>query len=305
MNCSATTSCSNPKISKWEDEFFCFNCFQSFIKDENVTPERVNIYQCCENPNIHFGDLNDVCINCGTIHQKIINELPYLENDEYQTVLHKSKKVHVPYKYLKFNYPEIKYEQIYDFILNSIQFIQNYYNLKRKPYTKYVPFLYNFYKHNKRDVPEIKHFNSLKDLILDQNIIDRLYELLNTKPNNNQISNIKPNNITKKPTNNEEILKRYYYFNKSKNQYFKKKRFCQFNHCYKIGNFMEGNVKFCNEHTKHGVNINDKLTVSKCKFKNCKKNTKTEYCSNHKYKCFHNDCDTRIMKNDSYCKIHK
>ena len=305
MNCSATTRCSNPKISKWEDNFFCFNCFESFIKDENATPERANIYQCCENPNIHFGDIHDVCINCGSIHQKMINELPYMEGDEYQTVLHKSKKVHVPYKYLKYNYPEIKYEEIYSFILNSIQFIQNYYNLKRKPYTKYVPFLYNFYKHNKRDVPEIKHFNILKDLILHQDIIDRLYELLNTIPNVNQITNIKPNNITNKPTNDEEILKRYYYFNKSKNQYFKKKRYCQFNHCYKVGNFMEGNVKFCNEHSKHGVNINDKSTVSKCKYKNCKKTTKTDYCANHKHKCIDNECDIRIMKNDSYCKIHK
>ena len=58
---------------------------EAFKKDENVTPERVNIYQCCETPDIHFGDLNDVCTNCGSIHQKIINELPYLENDEYQT----------------------------------------------------------------------------------------------------------------------------------------------------------------------------------------------------------------------------
>ena len=304
MNCSATTRCLNPKISKWEDEFFCFNCFQSFIKDENVIPERASIDKCCKTPDIHFGDIHDVCTNCGSIHQKMINELPYMEGDEYQTVSHKSKKVHVPYKYLKYNYPEIKYEEVYSFILNSIQFIQNYYNLKRKPYTKYAPFLYNFYKHNKRDVPEIKHFNIDKDLILDQNIIDRLYELLNTKPNNNQISNIKPK-VTKKPTNDEEILKRYYYFNKSKNKYFKKKRYCQFNHCLKVGNFMEGNIKFCNQHTNNGVNINDKSTVSKCQFVNCKKTTKTEYCSNHKYKCLDNECDIRIMKNNSYCKIHK
>ena len=32
MNCSATTSCSNPKISKWEDEFFCFNCYDVLKK---------------------------------------------------------------------------------------------------------------------------------------------------------------------------------------------------------------------------------------------------------------------------------
>ena len=305
MNCSATSSCSNPKISKWEDEFFCFNCYQNFKKEENTTQERVNPYQCCENPNIHFGDLNDVCINCGTIHQKMINELPYMEDDEYQTVLHKSTKIHVPYQYLKFNYPEIKYTEIFDFIQNAIDFIKNHYNLSRRPYSKYTPFLYNFYRLNKQNIPEIKHFNKNKDLIVDKNILDRLYELLETKPNKNQISNIKPDNSTKKPTSNEEDLAKYYYFNKSKNQYFKKKRYCQFNHCYKIGNFQEGDFKFCKDHTNNGVNINDKSTVLKCQYNNCKKNTKYDYCANHKYKCLDNDCDIRIMKNDSYCKIHK
>ena len=313
MKCSAISYCENPKISNMGDEFFCFNCFETYMiikeekeKEKNYKPKKVNPYQCCETPDIHFGDLNDVCVICGSIHEKMINELPYLENDKYQTnVLTKSKKVHVPYKYLRMNYPEIIYTEIFDFIQNSIDFIKTHYNLSRRPYAKYVPFLYNFYRLNKNNIPEIKHFNTNKDLIVDKNILDRLYELLDAKPNNNKISNIKPSNISKKPTNDEEILKIYYYFNKSKNQYFKKKRYCQFNHCYKVGNFMEGNIKYCNEHTNNGVNINDKSTVSKCKFKNCKKTTKTEYCSNHKYKCLDNDCDTRIMKNDSYCKIHK
>ena len=303
MKCSATSSCSNPKLVHMEDQFFCFNCYQNFKKDENTTPERVNPYQCCESPDIQFEDIQDICINCGTIHQKIVNELPYLENDEYQTVLHKSKKIHVPYKYLRMNYPEIVYTEIYDFIQNAIQFIQTHYNLSRKPYAKYVPFLYNFFRLNKKNIPEIKHFNKNKDLILDQNIIDRLYELLDAKPNKNQIYNIKPNNVTKKPTTNEEDLAKYYYFNKSKNQYFKKKRYCQFNHCYKIGNFKEYNQTFCKDHTNNGVNINDKSTVLKCQYNNCKKNTKYDYCANHKYKCL--DCDIRIMKIDSYCKIHK
>ena len=305
MKCSATSSCSNPKIVNMEDEFFCFNCYQNFKKEENTTPERVNIYQCCNTPDIHFGDLNDVCINCGTIHQKIINELPYLENDEYQTVLHKSTKVHVPYQYLRMNYPEIKYTEIFDFIQNGIDFIKNHYNLSRRPYTKYVPFLYNFYKLNKKNIPNIPQFNTNKDLIVDKNILDRLYELLDAKPNKNQISNIKSDNSTKKPTTNENDLKRYYYFNKSKNQYFKKKRYCQFNHCYKIGNFKEYNQTFCKDHTNNGVNINDKSIVQKCQYNNCKKNTKYDYCSNHKYKCLDNECDIRIMKNVSYCKIHK
>ena len=309
MECSAKTRCSNPKLTNMEDEFFCFNCYQSFIKEEkkeekDYKPKKVNPYQCCETPDIHFGDLNDVCTNCGSIYEKISNKLSYMENDEYQTnVLTKSKKVHVPYQYLRMNFPEIVYTEIYDFIQNAIEFIKTHYNLSRRPYAKYVPFLYNFYRLNKNNIPNIPHFNSNKDLIVDKDILNRLYELLDAKPNKNKISNIKPSNFTRKPTTNEEDLKRYYYFNKSKNQYFKKKRFCQFNHCYKVGNFMEGNQKFCKEHTNNnGVNINDKSLVQKCKFKNCKKTTKTDYCSNHKYKCLDNDCDIRIMKNDSYCK---
>ena len=310
--CSATSSCSNPKISKIGDEFFCLNCFELIIKDkkdekdENVTPERVNIYQCCETPDIHFGDLNDVCMNCGSIYEKMLNELSYMENDEYQTnVLTKIKKVHVPYQYLRMNYPEIKYTEIYDFIQNSIDFIKTHCKLSRRPYAKYVPFLYNFYRLNKKNIPEIKHFNKDKDLIVDKDILAKLYELLNIKANDKQISNIKSSNITKKPTSNEEDLAKYYYFNESKNQYFKKKRYCQFNKCYKIGNFQKGNIKYCKEHSNNGVNINDKSTVTKCKYKDCKKTTKTDYCANHKHKCIDNECDIRIMKIDSYCKIHK
>ena len=200
------------------------------------------------------------------------------------------------------NFPEIKYTQIFDFIQNAIDFIKNHYNLSRRPYSKYTPFLYNFYRLNKKNIPNITHFNSNKDLIVDKNILDKLYELLDAKPNKNQILNIKPNNFTKKPTTNEADLKRYYYFNKSKNQYFKKQRYCQFNHCYKIANFLEANIKFCKDHTSNGTNINDKSSSLKCKFRNCKKTTKTEFCNSHKYKCIDNECDIRIMKNDSYCK---
>ena len=277
MECSAKTRCSNPKLTNMEDEFFCFNCYQSFKKEEkkeekDYKPKKVNPYQCCETPDIHFGDLNDVCTNCGSIYEKIMNELDYLENDEYQTnILTKSKKVHVPYQYLRMNFPEIVYTEIYDFIQNAIEFIKTHYNLSRRPYAKYVSFLYNFYRLNKNNIPEIKHFNTNKDLIVDKNILDRLYELLDSKPNKNQILNIKSSNISKKPTTNEEDLIKYYYFNESKNQYFKKKRYCQFNHCYKIGNFKEGDFKFCKDHTNNGVNINDKSLVQKCKYTNCKK----------------------------------
>ena len=151
----------------------------------------------------------------------------FLENDEHQTnVLYKSKKVHVPYKYLKSKFPEIKFEKIYDFILESIQYIQDFYKLKRKSYTKYVPYLYNFYQEKDSNIPIIQNFNENKDLILDQKIIDKLNELYikysDSKKIINKSKNIKSDNINIKPVDNEEILNKYYYFNKSKNQYFKK-----------------------------------------------------------------------------------
>ena len=39
----------------------------------------------------------------------------------------KSKKVHVPYKYIRSKFPEIKYEKIYNFILESMNHIQDFY----------------------------------------------------------------------------------------------------------------------------------------------------------------------------------
>ena len=94
----------------------------------------------------------------------IYNEEPsFLENDEYQTnVLYKSKKVHVPYKYLKSKFPEIKFEKIYDFILESIEYIQDFYKIKRKPYTKYAPYLYNVYQEKESHIPIIKNLMKTK-----------------------------------------------------------------------------------------------------------------------------------------------
>ena len=113
--------------------------------------------------------IQNICRNCGNIEIPIINEPSFLENDEYQiNILYKSKKVHVPYKYLKSKFSEIKFEKIYDFILESIQYIQDFYKLKRNPYTKYVPYLYNFYQEKDSNIPITKNFDENKDLILDQ-----------------------------------------------------------------------------------------------------------------------------------------
>ena len=116
--------CDNQDIKKLDkDNYVCLNClFMMPIIDKKSD-------YCCNNMNI---SPDGICINCGTIHQIFTNKLDYKENDTYQTnVLYKIKRIHTPYKYLKKNYPEIKNVKIYDFILESIQFIQDFYKLKK------------------------------------------------------------------------------------------------------------------------------------------------------------------------------
>ena len=276
MKCSIETSCDNPHLQTVDNQVFCFNCYGLYKKGIKSIFQK---YKCCDNPNILITPIQNICTNCGNIEMLFTDQPSFLENDEYQTnILYKSKKVHVPYKYLKIKFPEIKYEKIYDFILESIQYIQDFYKLKRKPYTKYVPHLYNFYQEKDSNIPIIQNFNENKDLILDQKIIDKLNELYikysDSKKIINKSKNIKSDNINIKPVDNEEILNKYYYFNKSKNQYFKKTRYCQFNNCYKIGNFKDNDKNYCKEHSNNNnaVNINNKSKVIKCNYNNCKKN---------------------------------
>ena len=140
MKCSIETSCSNPKLETVDNQIFCFNCYGLY--QAGVKKTFFHKYQCCDDLNILKTRIQNIFLNCGNIEIPIINEPSFLENDEYQTnFLYKSKKVHIPYKYLRSKFPEIKFEKIYDFILESIQYIQDFYELKRKPYTKYVPYL--------------------------------------------------------------------------------------------------------------------------------------------------------------------
>ena len=273
MKCTLETTCSNPELETIDNEVFCFNCYGLYEK--GIKKKLHKLYECCENPNIIFGDLNDVCISCGAIHQKIVNEIPYLEDDQYQTnVMYTAKKVHIPYKYLKKLYPEIKYERVYDFILNAIQIIQDYYKLKRKPFNKYVPILYNFYREYDKTIPVIEKFKN-NHIILEKEITDQLYKLLNIETNINS-NYIKTNEKDNKPDDDETILKKYYYFNKTKNKYFKKQKYCKFNKCFKIGNYKneKNNKNYCKDHSDNNnnkININDKSISKKCKYDNCKK----------------------------------
>ena len=190
------TCCVNPDIKKLsEDYYVCINCLFS---TPNINKKSDD---CCDNMNISS---KGICLNCSTIHQIFTNKLEFQENDAYQTnVSYKIKKAHNPYKYLKKNYPEINNIKIYDFILESIQIIQDFYKLKRKPFAKYVPYLYDFYRENDKSIPNI--FKTDKDLILDEEVIDKLNKLTNNKNNSKII----------KQKNNKTFDEKYYYFNKS------------------------------------------------------------------------------------------
>ena len=283
------TCCVNPDIKNLnEDYYVCLNClFTSPIIDK-----KSDYY--CNNPNINS---EGVCINCGTIHQIFTNKLEFQENDAYQTnILYKIKKVHNPYKYLKKNYPQIKNKKIYDFILESIQIIQDFYKLKRKPFGKYVPYLYNFYRENDKSLPNI--FKIEKDLILDKEIIDELNKLTNNKNKSKII----------KQKNDEIFDEKYYYFNKSKNNYFKKLRYCSYDDCLKIANFKDNstNKKYCKTHSNNNVvNINNKANIKKCKYNDCKKFTTNIHCQNHKFKCKKKNCNMRILKENYFCSKHR
>ena len=284
------TCCDNPDIKKINDHYVCLNClFSTPIIDKKSD-------DCCDNPNINS---KGICINCATIHQLYTNKLEFQKNDSYQTnVLYKIKKVHNPYKYLKKNYSEINNIMIFDFILESIQFIQDFYKLKRKPFTKYVPYLYNYYRENDKSLPDI--FKTDKALILEKEIIDKLNELTNNKNKSKII----------KQKNDKIFDNKYYYFNKSKNEYFKRLRYCSYNDCYKIANFIDNwnKKKYCKDHLDDNadvININNKINFTKCKYDNCKKSTKNNYCQNHKFKCKKNNCFIRILKENYFCSNHR
>ena len=304
MSCSETNYCSNPNIINTDNNLFCLNCYGSFKKDKTISkPVQVNKYQCCDNVNIIYQDNYDYCVNCGTIYEKFVDTPTYLENDEFQTnILYKTKKVHSLYKYLQKIHPEIKLIVIYDFIMELIDEIKKFYNLKERPFKTYVPYLYNYYQIKNKNIPIIDSFKKEKNLFLEEELFKKINQIHNKysdSVDNNEIVIIKELVINDQPSN------KYYYFNKSKNKYIKKTRYCQFDDCVKIGNYKENNINFCKKHAEKSVNINNKTISKKCDYNNCKKNVIDKYCQNHKFKCVDNECDIRIMKDNSYCKIHR
>ena len=104
---------------------------------------------------------------------------------------------------------------------------------------------------------------------------------------------------------NSDYNKKIYY--KKKNNIVKYAKFCKEVNCEKYAYYNFENEKkklYCRQHKKDGIvnKISEKIiNDNKCKYLNCKKFAKKDFCNMHRYKCL--SCDLRI-KTDKLCKDH-
>ena len=104
---------------------------------------------CCKNKNITCKDCENICINCGTIHDyKYINEISFRDyNMNITNILFYKKTIYKRKKYLYnkcFHIREIN-ENIILFFDKTLEEIRKSYNMKRISISKYLNSIYNFY----------------------------------------------------------------------------------------------------------------------------------------------------------------
>ena len=129
---------------------------------------------CCENKNITYKDYENVCVNCGVIHDyKYVNEISFKDNNmvmsnilNYKKTIYKRKK----YLYNKcFHIKEIN-ENIILFFDNSLEDIRKLYNMKRISISTYLNSIYKFYC----DISSINYqpiFKNKKIINLSEDVI--------------------------------------------------------------------------------------------------------------------------------------
>ena len=105
--------------------------------------------ECCNNKNIACKNHENVCINCGIIHNyKYVNEIPFRDyNMNISNILFYKKTIHKREKYLYnicFHIREIN-ENIILFFDKSLEDIRKLYNMKRISISKYLNSIYYFY----------------------------------------------------------------------------------------------------------------------------------------------------------------
>ena len=129
---------------------------------------------CCDNKNIACKNCENVCINCGTIHDyKYVNEISFRDyNMNISYMLFHKKTIYKRKKYLFkkcFPFREID-ENIILFFDKSLEDIRKLYNMKRISISKYLNSIYNFYC-DKSLISYQPILNNKRIINLDDNII--------------------------------------------------------------------------------------------------------------------------------------
>ena len=140
--------------------------------------------ECCKNKNITYKNCENVCINCGTIHNyRYVNEIPFKDYNMtnmlfYKKTIYKRKK----YLYNKcFHIREID-ENIILFFDKTLEDIRKLFNMQRISISKYLNSIYNFYcdksSINYKPIFENKKIIDLNDdviKILEKNYLEYPY----------------------------------------------------------------------------------------------------------------------------------
>ena len=105
--------------------------------------------ECCDNKNITYKNYENICINCGIIHDyRYVNEIPFRDyNMNISNMLFYKKTIYKRKKYLYnkcFHIREIN-ETIILFFDKSLEDIRKLYNMKRISISKYLNSIYIFY----------------------------------------------------------------------------------------------------------------------------------------------------------------
>ena len=105
--------------------------------------------KCCKNKNITCKNYENICINCGAIHDyQHINEVSFRDsNMNMSNMLFYKKSVYKRKKYLCnicIYVKEIN-DNIILFFDKSLEDIRKLYKMRRIPISKYLNSIYNFY----------------------------------------------------------------------------------------------------------------------------------------------------------------
>ena len=102
---------------------------------------------CCENKNITSKNYENICINCGTIHDyQYINEISFKDMNVSNILFYK-KSIYKRKKYLYNMCLHIKeiYNNIILFFDDSLEDVRKFYNMERISIRKYLNSIYKFY----------------------------------------------------------------------------------------------------------------------------------------------------------------